>query len=584
MIKKLEQEIKDYTHGNVEISEGVQFNQHKLIKRIYLFRNKKYSEGKLTSQGKYKYWYDIITPRLNDEVKNLRIDTKNFMVFSENPTKDFPAVFIMNGAMNEYLWETDKAEELNDVVETFCGDGNVIFKRVSGGYEVCDPTNIFITNIRAKTINETAVIERHEISQSELRKKSGIYENVERVIEECGKKEKSATNESMKKLTTTPYYEIFERNGEVSEKEFNEIKGIEGGDEDTYFLAKIIIARGNSTFNKDHILYAEKIEEEMSDIYITAHRGKYNGRFWREGVFELLFDYQVRANEIGNQIARGLEFASKTIYRSADQRTIQNVMTDMDSGDVIQSADLSQVEVRMQAMDQLIADWNRNIEEADRIANSYEIIQGKVPSGTPFRLGQLLDTNASKTYVLLRQKLGISFKKIFRRWVFPEMVKHLKGKDIIRITGDTAYLEKFREMIAKNWYARNLINMEPHTTDIKKALLEAKMQDLKEKDPVLKNNEKIWEDVLPRLQLTITGENMDSAEEIETLTTFIQLETEPIRRGELMDIAYKAKGYDITPMEEIMQQQEQQQSEMERLLAQQQGHEQPDERGATQPL
>lgn len=47
---------------------------------------------------------------------------------------------------------------------------------------------------------------------------------------------------------------------------------------------------------------------------------------------------QVRANEIGNQIARGLEWASKTFFRSKDQRFTQNILTDLMSGDIIKSA------------------------------------------------------------------------------------------------------------------------------------------------------------------------------------------------------------------------------------------------------
>ncbi len=550
LTKKIEEEIFDYLNREVEISEGVNHSQYKLVRRIALFKNRIYPKGKIEkTTSAYKYWYDIISPRVNNEVKNLRIDTKHPLVFSKNPVGDFAAVLISNAKLGEWMLEERIAEEINSNTEQYSADGNLLLKKTKDGFDTCDPANTYIINQTAKTIDETVVIERHQLTQSQLRAKKDIYKNVDKVIKECKDKKFSATKETANKFTKNPYYEIFERNGEITEKELFEAQGKEGGDENKYVNARIIVA-GLDKQSKDdnsYILFAEEMGD-LSKYYYEAHRGPYKGKWWREGLYELLFDYQVRANEIGNQLARGLEWASRVVFRSADNRTVQNIQTDIANGDIIKSADLAQVDVRMQGLDQLIADWNRLMADADKIANSFEIVQGEeMRAGMPFRLGLLLDTNANKLFVLLRQKLGIAYDRILREWVLPKFVKNIKGQDIIRLTGDAQFIQRFRQIAANNWYLNNLLYIGPHPPEIAEVLIEAKMQELEEVDPIIKNSKEIWEGVLPRLYVTVTGENVDFDDEYQTIQSTIQLETDPVRRAFLLDRIYAMKGLAVPP-------------------------------------
>jgi len=551
IINTIEEEINDYLNTTVDIAEGVGgYSQYKLVRRITLFKNRIYPNGKTDKQGKYKYWFDIQGPRINSEVKNIQVDTKNFLAFSTQPVRDFTAVFLANARMREFLWDTGRAEELNEVAEQFSGDGNVLFKKVKGGYEVCDSSNTYIINQTAKTVDETPIIERHELTQSELVQKRSVWKNIDDVIEYCQNRSFSATERATAKATTNPHYEIYERNGEVSEQELFEAQGKEGGDEKKYVLAKIVVA-GLKKGEGDHkyILFAEALSGEMSDTYIESHRGPYKGKWWREGLYELLFDHQVRANEIGNQIARGLEWSSKAVFRSSESIAANNILTDIQNGNIIRSSDLQQVEVRMQGFDQLIADWNRLMADADRIANSFEIVQGETPAGTPFRLGALMDQNAGKLFVFLRQKLTIPYKEIFKKWILPELLKDIKTKDVIRLTGDPEMIKQLRRMQAENWFVRNLIYMGPEAAlpEIRDALIEQKVKELGDKEPLLENDKKFWENVLPRLHITITGENMDLTEQLNTLASLIQYETDPARRAFLLDRVYKIKGLDVPP-------------------------------------
>ena len=218
--------------------------------------------------------------------------------------------------------ENGEGMKLKSAVEEYTANGNIGFKRVSGGYELVDPLNTYITNQLAETVDDTAILERHVMTASQLKAMSAWDQAVaDTVIANLSNKSFKATENTTSISSTTKRYEIFEYSGEVSEAEYNQITGMSGGDSNKYFLAKVVIAglRDNGTGTK-HILFAEKLDSKLSDYYIYAHRGKYEGRFWRVGMYELLFDHQIRANEIGNQLARGLDWASKVVFRSSSAR------------------------------------------------------------------------------------------------------------------------------------------------------------------------------------------------------------------------------------------------------------------------
>jgi hypothetical protein len=250
-------------------------------------------------------------------------------------------------------------------------------------------------------------------------------------------------------------------------------------------------------------------------------------------------------------LARGLEWASKVIFRSKDSKVLQNIRADLDNGDVIITEDLSQVDVRMRGLDQLIADWNRLMNDADRLSNSYEIVRGEtLPSGTPFRMGLLMDENAGKLFVLNRQKITIPYKQVFRDWVLPELVKDLSGEKMFMFTGDTEVLDQLRQILVENWYAQNLVAIGPHTKEVADAIKQEKLDEIRKVDPAIKNSKEIWDGVLPRLFVTITGENYEFTEQVQDLVQLVGLEQDPDRINWILDQIYRIRNIPIPPKRE----------------------------------
>ena len=552
IFKTFEKEINSYLEYKVDMVDGYKYSQADTIKRIKLYQDNIFATGKFTSQGEYKFWFDIIAPRVNSEVKNIDFDTKDILLYSDS-MKDTVPIFISNLGLKEYLRDTGKAVELNEAVEQGAGWGNVVWKKIKNDFEMVDLSNFYVINQTAKTLKDSPAIERHIFIQTNLRAKKGVWDNVEEVIKFCGNRKYEKTEDDKQTTiddTEVKYYEIYERNGEISQKQLFEAQGKGGGNEDKYVLAKIIIAGLKKAGQKDDnkfVLFAEEISEMP---YKEYHRLGYKGRWFRKGLYEILFDCQTRANEISNQMARGLAWASKIIFRSSDEVIAQNILTDMQNGDIIKSEDLQQVVMRIPGFDQLANDWNRIMDIADRLANSFEVVTGEsLPSGTPFRLGAQQNLNANKLFDFIRENLGLVFQDIFQDWVLKDVLKDLKAKDVLRLTGDTDYLDRFYEMVAQAWYIGNLLALGPHTSEMAKVLKQRKIEELKQRpEQIVKLSKKIFEGLKPRVQVIITGENVNIAAEMETLANFIQLEADPVRRSALIEMAMKKKGLDVASL------------------------------------
>lgn len=548
---QIKAEITDYFAAGVPLPTGDIYSEWKLKRRIYTYKERYYPTGKVNKNGEIEYWFDGIQPRVNDEIKNLRLDSKYFLIWHKNPIKYFAPVFIANASMQDFMDQTGRAEELMEANEDFSADGNVLFRKTDKNYEKCDMLNTFLTNTLARDVNETAIIERFYLMQSDLRKRADLYNraNIDDVIKKCGNSFYKPDEKTIGTSKSTPRYELYRRTGEISEKALFEAQGKEGGDENKYVLAMVIVCGLTDSEKKDkdeYVLYAEQLDGEMSDYFKEAHRGPYKGKWWREGMYQLLFDQQTAYNELTNEIMRAIPWNTSAFFRHSDIRTLNSIRRGLKRGSLIKSQDIQQVQVQARIAEAMQA-RNEVIQEMDRIAGSYEVVQGVTPaSGTPLGTVELMNQNANKLYDFLRKKLAVPYRHIYREFVLEELVKDLKGKDILKLTGDQKLLDGFRRIVAENWYLNNLATIGPHTKDMREGIIQEKIIEMTEQDPLLKNNKDMWKEILPGLKVTVVGESYNSAE-IGTAIQMVQLEVDPVRRAFLLDLVYSSKGLPVPP-------------------------------------
>ncbi len=549
--KQIEQEVRQYLTELVSVGEHHDFSQYKLTRRIALFESKVYPRGKFDSQKNYKYWHDVIGPAIDDEVKNVDFDTKDVLIYSNRKNDDLTCI-IANLKLKQFLQDTGQAEEINSAIEEGSGWGNVLWKKVKRSYERCDLRNTYIVNQTARSVDDTPIIERHQLTASDLRAKMSVWHNVKDVLEQCKMDTYKTEIASQEKDTTVPYYELYERTGEVCLKDLKEWRGEETTDNDaeTYVLARVIGAGSKGTdagTDIKYIVFASELNgKRMSDIFKEFHRGRYKGRWWREGLYELLFDLQVRANQVGNQLAQGLELAAKSFYTAEEKTLVQNILTDIRNGAIIKAKNLQHVESRMNAADQLFAEWNRIIQQVNRISHATEIVQGESQPNQPFRLGALVNQNANKIYDFIREKFSIPLTEIFYESIVPELVSDLKGKDILSLTGDPDMLNRFQVAIVELWYRDNLVSLPPHTKEQADMIKGQKLQELMMRPQMaIKGFKALFEDFKPHVRVVISGENSTLDIDLQTLGSFAQLEPDPVRRSGILDLMMKRKGIDV---------------------------------------
>lgn len=559
--EQIQKEIQQYLTEVVQVGETYDYSQFKLVRRIALFESHTYPTGKFDSEGNYKFWYDIISSRIVNEVKNIDFDTKDIKVYSDRqtaPGKDDLPVLITNLKLKEYLRETGQADEINSAIEEGSGWGNIVWKKVKKTYERVDLRNFYVINQTARCLAETPVIERHQFSSADLRAMSGKWdaENVKLVLENCESDTYKTEIQSIAKDSTTPFFDIYERNGEVSVKDLKEAHGQAPAedDDDKFVFARVIGAgtKGSSSgVQIEYILFAEEMAGKTNeDIYKEFHRSRYRGTWWREGMYELLFDLQVRANQIGNQISQGMAFASKLVLGSKDKLVFQNILGDLKNGDIIKSDDLHQIDMIFHGFSQLVEEWNLIQQHANELANSSPIVTGQgMPQRMPFQVAALLNQNANKVFDYIRQKLAIPFSEIFEEWVVPEQIKELSAKNILRLTGDAAVLDRIYAMIVDDWYVQNLMAIGPHAQDMCDTLKAQKLDELKARPENLMSGIKaVFAGFKPSVSVDITGENSTLPQDLQTLSTFIQLEQDPIRRSAMIEMAMAKKGLDVASL------------------------------------
>ena len=91
--------------------------------------------------------------------------------------------------------------------------------------------------------------------------------------------------------------------------------------------------------------------------------------------------------------------------------------------------------------------------------------------------------------------------------------------------------------------------MPPHSPEIAQDLKNEKLEELKKnKSVMVELEEGLWEGFKPRAKVIITGENFNIASDLETLSTFIALEADPVRRTALIEIAMAKKNIDASQL------------------------------------
>lgn len=456
VIEYLRSAIDDFDQP-VNITKSYDFNQSETINLITLYTFSQFETGHVDELGNYKYFYNIINPAVANAVKNIDIDTKHLLI-KPKYSKDRLKAMLFNEASRNWMKNAHMSFLLNRFGEELPRYGSVIWKLTGDKIEQLKLDNVIfdpaVNNIpgsydlRSPYIIEKIYLQPHELEK--MSTKGWDKELVDKVLNEF--RELKAHNASYHEIL------IYELHAEFPKAFFGEGEG--------YAFYRVYV----SSMPNDDQLDKERLDTIQNVLYYNQEdKMPYKkidfltviGRGLGLGVPETLFDAQLRMNVLENEKAVSMLLGSKTIFTTPDDIIERNIMTDVLNGDIVKSRgglQAVQTDTRnLSAYAQVENTWGQQIR---LLANMFEVTTGEQQkTNTPFKSTALLNEEASKFFVGVRENMGIFLAEVFNDWLFPIIAKDLKtnkgeyfeilNEDVVLLLQD-ALVDKGTRMYTKN--------------------------------------------------------------------------------------------------------------------------------------
>lgn len=532
--------IKNYEHDFVDkyipIVPGYTFNQLEVIKRINLYYASRYESGNSDDLGT-KFFYNFSKPKVKNAAKNLDIGTKDINIVSDDG-KDYRRAWVLRRDLRQWLRKRKFGEFINKLVEYCPRFGSVVVKKIPGEkiIEFVDLRNLK-NDPTADTLAKSWVLEDHFYTATELNEMKGVWDS--KKIDEAIKSFRTYRKENY----VTPYLKTEAENmGNAIYIHVRELYDdvpeslvVEGGSEDKIISAQFVVISPDSVNTKAAdkgidplqglILLKTKKERPYKDLAYD----KEDGRWLGVGVMEDNFEAQMMKNESINQLLLALRLANLIVLATDDKNFAKNIITDVINGDVMTlNGRLQRVptDIRNLGANNVVSSEIERL--SNLLSNSYESTTGAtMPSGTPFALGRMLNTEAKKLFEFIRERLGLFMEDILNDWVLPELIKEWNDEHILSLTSKDEMKWLVQEYINDELWnvIKNILRSGRWPTLGDMSVAENILrQRLESKESLyLKLPKSFYKDVLKNCHAVIVNESFDKGERLITLSSILQM-------------------------------------------------------------
>jgi hypothetical protein len=455
---QIRKESQDFYYGFISVVPGYTFNQYNIIKRVHLYLNSKYEDDS-EYHGKPKLFYNVVIPACEVAMRMLNIDTKNIRLWAMNPKSQF-STYLLEKELKLWLKMSKLGKILNQIAEEAPRYGSIVLEKIPGGAKVVDLRKL-IMDPTVDTIQQSRFITTiNYMTTSEILATG--WENAQEAVTKFGSANGMQSYEDKSGMVTqqqsSPYIKVYKRYGEVPAHWLDKklVAGTPAGDK---LFRSVFIVCGADSVKKN--ADGQNIGEEGLVLFRSKwtkpypfkdfHYMKTKGRWLGIGIVEMLFDVQVRMNEIKNQKRVSMEISSMHLFQTKDKSIVRNVMTDLESGDLL----LTQNGIEP------IANEERNLpafkdeeisyqHQVDNLSFAYEAIRGETTdSSTPLGTTQIAVAQGTSVYAFKKENLSLFLQDFFNDLVMPELMKDLTPEHIMRFTGSLEELAKLDEAAAE---------------------------------------------------------------------------------------------------------------------------------------
>jgi len=448
----IRQEVNDFVNNYIEVVPGFNFNQYQTIKRNHLYVNSRFYDQSLFS-GREKIFFNISTYRKDTAKYLVGLDTKDAKLEPADSTNEWATLFLEK-ELHLWMKENHLAHKFNDGADELTTQGSVVVKKTKNGVQIVDLRRLFLDPTVDRIKNSRFITIKHYFTPYELKKEGKKNGWDMKAIDSIIAKKKnqksfapqSYENFGMKNpIVSTPYIEVYERYGEVEA----EWLGQKGDPIRSLFIVAEPFAIGRSQdqkyeWDEGNVLF--KGEWTKDYPFNDCHYRKTRGRWLGVGVIEELYPLQERFNELANQKRVAMEVSAMHLFQTADPTVVDNILTDLQSGDIIKT--------RTQGSLAPIVNEERNLgafEMEDKVYNMLadkasfvnDILSGQnVSASMPATNAAIANTNSKSFFKERRQDYAIMWREIFEEQLLPAIVKEISTDHILRFTGNIEELQK----------------------------------------------------------------------------------------------------------------------------------------------
>lgn len=515
IIKLLQKKVGDWEKSSVQVTDGLEFNQYQTIRRIEFYTSSRYLTGfqNRDSRGRIKPFYNIINYRVNIATRATDLDTKDIQIVADQP-KFTPISFLLQKEVYNWMKDSNFAKTLNDIGFTRAKYGGVLVKKCVEYNEEAKEDELEIEvvdwrNVITDPIDpDDFVIEKHYMSPEELSEKIDVWDNVEEAID--------IANKSTDNMVT-----VYEMTGSFPENVYDG-----EGSEYVYKTQKFFILKSGKA--KHSILYHEFLEDNP---YMYLAWEKVPGRGLGRGIVEDGFEAQMWTNDAIVREKEAMELGSKIIFKTTDPDIQNNVLSEVENGQVIklkQGNDFSIANTITNALPEFhkqVDSWNSQYE---RSSSTYGAISGEtMPSNTPYRSVAILNQEATSMFDYRREEMGIWLTEMFTDWIIPYLIDKLSKGHILRAEFTAEELkaidDSYANYVANEEVSKKILAGTPVYAEDYPLYVTAIKEDLKKTKShrFLDIPKGIYKNFTAKVTIVTTGEQKNKAVVLETLNNLL---------------------------------------------------------------
>jgi len=511
MIKTINKEINDFENESITIVDGFNFNQKKTIKKIYLYYNSKYESGDIDSQGDKKYFFNMSRVPCNVGTKAIDFDTKHIKIQTfggGNPLN----TWFMERDLKFWMKDKNFGQTLNRIFHELPIFGSVVLKIIDNKPYFVDLRN-FIVEQNADSLDKSNyIIEIHNYTPVEFRKmgKEKGWNNVNNAIKQ------------FRQMEGVQYIKVYERYGEVKDGNDYVYKRIVmadvGIDEKDKYSQEI-------TPHSGVMLSEEKVEKHP---YREFHWEKISGRWLGVGRVEIIFDPQIRVNEISNQEVKSSYWSTLRLWQTRDDGVNRNLLTDVDNGEILNvKQEINQVDMadrNLSAYQMEIARWLSN---RDELTFSHDPIKGeRGASGVTLGATQMAAAQSGAYFDQIQENVAMDIKAMLYEVIIPAFQKQNNAEHILRIAGED--LDELNKLIIEVKNRNTFVDYVARTGripsndeyDILKKVTAENVKKGKEQSITIPKG--FYDNIKYKIDIIITGEAVDTRMKAANLFAVLQ--------------------------------------------------------------